>query len=134
MTTAGTQHFRELLLEQPCERIARGPVVRTTAVQAEVPLQRVLVVRQAQLRRVNFETEVWITGMSIKVTCNACGQTATAPDSAAGARGRCRKCGGVVKVPTARGAELSCAGDAYDLAPSGTENYVAPPQGMGFID
>src|SRR5687767_12971999 len=39
--------------------------------------------------------------MAITVKCGACGNTAQAPDTAAGAKGKCRACGAVVEVPKA---------------------------------
>jgi hypothetical protein len=38
--------------------------------------------------------------MSIPVTCPSCGHQTKAPDTAAGKRGKCPKCGGVVQVPS----------------------------------
>lgn len=39
--------------------------------------------------------------MSIPVTCPSCGHQTNAKDSAAGKRGKCPKCGGIVQVPGA---------------------------------
>jgi len=37
--------------------------------------------------------------MSIPITCTACGYQTTAPDTAAGMKGKCPKCGALVRVP-----------------------------------
>ncbi len=37
--------------------------------------------------------------MSIKVTCNGCGATLSTPDSSAGKKAKCPKCGGVLQIP-----------------------------------
>ncbi len=43
--------------------------------------------------------------MSISVTCSACGQKLKVADAAAGKRGKCPKCGGLVQIPDS---EMPC--------------------------
>lgn len=44
--------------------------------------------------------------MSIPISCAACGYQTTAPDSAAGMKGKCPKCGAVVRVPGTKAARV----------------------------
>jgi hypothetical protein len=56
--------------------------------------------------------------MAISVTCPACGTQAKAADSAAGRKGRCKKCGGIIAIPSlAATAELGQTKDAKGRLP-----------------
>jgi hypothetical protein len=59
--------------------------------------------------------------MPIDVTCDACGARFTAPDAAAGKKGKCKKCGVTITVPALQPTAAD-ADDMYDIA----ESDVAP--------
>src|SRR5688572_25304500 len=63
--------------------------------------------------------------MAITVKCGACGNTAQAPDTAAGAKGKCRACGAVVEVPKL-GAPSASAPSAG--VPSGRAPQASSPK------
>lgn len=48
--------------------------------------------------------------MSIRVTCHGCGVTLTTPETSAGKRAKCPKCGSPIEIPAAT--------DVYDAEPS----------------
>lgn len=56
--------------------------------------------------------------MPIEVTCDACGARFKAPDSAAGKKGKCKKCGAVISVPVPEpvGVPEAEPDDLYDVA------------------
>ncbi len=52
--------------------------------------------------------------MAISITCPQCQTEAVVPDSAAGCKGTCRVCGGIVRVPPPRRLCSSCDADISD--------------------
>src|ERR1035437_10707335 len=50
----------------------------------------------------------------ITVECPKCKMAMEVPDTAAGARGKCRKCGGIVQVPS--GVQKICIGCGADVS------------------
>jgi len=54
--------------------------------------------------------------MPIDVTCDACGSRFKAPDTAAGKKGKCKKCGAVIVIPTPEPVGAPPEDDLYDIA------------------
>ena len=52
--------------------------------------------------------------MPIKVKCRTCGSAFNAPDSAAGKKTKCPKCGGIIEIPEPAPPEPDPLGDIFD--------------------
>ena len=66
--------------------------------------------------------------MPIQVTCRSCRGTFNAPDSAAGKRAKCPKCGNVIEIPLAVPADEIYEAEEAPPRPSDDEEFeVEPP-------
>ena len=68
--------------------------------------------------------------MSIPVRCLGCSKSFTAPDSAAGRRGKCPSCGASVRVPEPVSIDASSGGFADDLADAIAVDHEPSPTPM----
>lgn len=64
--------------------------------------------------------------MPISTACPGCGQTIAAPDTAAGHKAKCPKCGGVIQIPSPSPA-ASLAAALAAKAPAAAAEASAPP-------
>src|SRR5262245_43365033 len=67
--------------------------------------------------------------MSIKVTCPSCGNKIKAPDSAAGKKGACPQCKGVVHIPVPEVEAEVVEAEAVDPAPESMPSWLLESRG-----
>ena len=67
--------------------------------------------------------------MPITTKCSGCGMMATAPDSAAGRKAKCRHCGGVIDIPAGQAAAAELAAAVSQL--SGEKGPGPLTKGLG---
>ncbi len=71
--------------------------------------------------------------MSIAVVCSTCASTCKAPDSAAGRKAKCPKCGASLAIPESPSAVANSPQPVVARAPESVPFGVAPPMAIGMV-